>query len=68
MRITASSRGQIVLPAEIRKMDGIRPGQKFDMERLNEGDYRLVRRARPLKQGAVDWLSACPADARPARH
>ena len=55
-----SSKGQIVLPAELRQMDGIQPGQEFDVERLDRGDYRLVRRAAPPNEGVVDWLLACP--------
>ncbi len=60
MRTTVSSKGQIVLPAEFRKMDRIRPGQEFEVERLERGDYRLVRRATPSNLGAIDWLLACP--------
>ena len=44
MKTTISSRGQIVLPADFRRMDGIEPGQQFDVERLDRGDYRLIRR------------------------
>ena len=60
MKTTISSKGQIVLPAEFRHMDHIEPGQDFDVERLDRGDYRLVRRAAPLNEGAIDWLLACP--------
>jgi AbrB family looped-hinge helix DNA binding protein len=60
MRTTVSSKGQIVLPAELRQMDGIQAGQEFDVERLDRGDYRLVRRAAPPNEGIVDWLLACP--------
>jgi AbrB family looped-hinge helix DNA binding protein len=60
MRTTVSSKGQIVLPAELRQMDGVKPGQEFDVERLDRGDYRLVRRATPPNEGAIDWLLACP--------
>jgi hypothetical protein len=52
--------GQIVLPAEFRQMDRIEPGQVFDVERLDHGDYRLVRRSVPQNEGAIDWLLACP--------
>jgi len=61
MKTTVSSKGQIVLPAEIRQMDRIEPGQEFDVERLDRGDYRLVRRAPRANDGAIDWLLACPA-------
>lgn len=60
MKTTVSSRGQIVLPAELRQLDRVEPGQEFDVERLDRGDYRLVRRAAPQNEGAVDWLFACP--------
>lgn len=59
MRTTISSKGQLVLPAELRREDRIEPGQEFDVERLAPGEYRLVRRARS-NEGLVDWLSACP--------
>ena len=59
MRTTISSKGQIVLPAELREMDRIQPGQEFDVERLHSGEYRL-RRVAPRYGGAIDWLLACP--------
>lgn len=59
MKTTLSSKGQIVLPAEFRQMDDIQPGQEFDIERIQSGNYRLVRRSRP-NEGAIDWLLACP--------
>ena len=55
-----SSKGQIVLPAEIRRQDAIEAGQAFDIERLERGEYKLVRRAPPSNQGLIDWLLACP--------
>ena len=60
MKTTVSSKGQIVLPAEFRQMDRIEPGQEFDVERVDRGEYRLVRRAAPQNEGAVDWLLSCP--------
>ena len=60
MKTTVSSKGQIVLPAEFRQMDRVEPGQEFDVERLDRGDYRLLRRATPRNHGAIDWLLACP--------
>ena len=59
MRTTVSSKGQIVLPAEFRRTDHVEPGQEFDVERLDRGDYRLIRRA-ARNEGAIDWLLACP--------
>ena len=60
VKTTVSSKGQIVLPAELRQQDRIKPGQEFDVERLNRGDYRLVRRSAHPNQGLVDWLLSCP--------
>lgn len=56
-----SSKGQIVLPAELRQMDHLEAGQEFDIERLDAGEYRLVRRATRTDASAIDWLLACPA-------
>ena len=60
MKTTMSSKGQIVLPAEFRQQDNIEPGQEFEIERLDRGEYRLVRRSVPPNEGVVDWLLACP--------
>ncbi|RLB56220.1 MAG: transcriptional regulator/antitoxin, MazE [Deltaproteobacteria bacterium] len=60
MKTTLSTKGQIVLPAEFRKKDGIEPGQEFDIERIERGEYRLVLRESAQNQGFVDWLLACP--------
>jgi AbrB family looped-hinge helix DNA binding protein len=59
VRSTVSSKGQIVLPAELRQQDKIEAGQEFDVERIGPGEYRLVRRPR-ANEGTVDWLLACP--------
>jgi AbrB family looped-hinge helix DNA binding protein len=59
VKTTVSSKGQIVLPAELRQQDRIEPGQEFEVERLDRGDYRL-RRSAPTNEGVVDWLLACP--------
>ncbi len=60
MKTTVSSKGQIVLPAELRRQDHIEAGQEFDVERLGRGEYRLFRRPAPLNEGLVDWLLQCP--------
>ena len=60
MKTTVSSKGQIVLPAEIRRRDHIEAGQEFEVERLDRGEYLLKRRAPLPNQGVVDWLLACP--------
>jgi bifunctional DNA-binding transcriptional regulator/antitoxin component of YhaV-PrlF toxin-antitoxin module len=60
VKTIVSSKGQIVLPAEFRHLQGAQRGQEFDAERLDRGDCRLVRRAAPPNQGAIDWLLSCP--------
>jgi AbrB family looped-hinge helix DNA binding protein len=60
MRTIVSSKGQIVLPAEFRRLDSIEAGQEFEIERLEPGEYRLVRRTPLPNQGVIDWLAGCP--------
>lgn len=60
MKTTVSSKGQIVLPAELRQQDRIEPGQEFEVERLDRGTYRLVRRPAHPNEGLIDWLLSCP--------
>ena len=60
METTISSKGQVVLPSELRKRDKLRAGQRFDIERVDEGEYLLKRKAAPANDGLVDWLLACP--------
>ena len=60
MITTVSSKGQIVLPAEIREQDGVKSGQQFEVERIERGEYRLKRVKRRRNEGLVDWLLRCP--------
>jgi AbrB family looped-hinge helix DNA binding protein len=60
VKTRVSSKGQIVLPVEVRRQDGIEAGQEFEIERLDRGEYRLVRRASRPNEGVVDWLLSCP--------
>ena len=60
MKTTVSTKGQLILPAEIRQLDNIVPGQEFEVERIERGEYRLLRRQPPPNEGLVDWLLACP--------
>jgi hypothetical protein len=61
VRTKLSSKGQLVLPAQLRRQDRIAPGDEFVCERLGPGDYRLTRREPPANEGLVDCLLACPA-------
>jgi len=60
MKTTVSTKGEIVLPAEIRQRDGIESGQEFEVERIDRGEYRLKRKERRRNKGLVKLLLACP--------
>jgi len=60
VRSRVSSKGQIVLPAEVRREDHVTAGQVFEVERLDRGEYRLIRRSSRPNEGVIDWLLACP--------
>ena len=51
MKTTVSSKGQIVLPAALRDLERVEPGQEFEIERLGRGDYQLVRRSAASNDG-----------------
>jgi AbrB family looped-hinge helix DNA binding protein len=59
VKTSVSTKGQVVLPAELRAQDDIEPGQEFTIERIDRGEYRLVR-IEHRNEGLVDWLLACP--------
>ena len=50
-----------MLPAVLRETDQIEAGQEFDVERIDRGEYRLVRRTAGSNDGAIDWLLSCPS-------
>jgi len=60
VKTIVSTKGQIVLPVEIRRQDRIEPGQEFEVERIESGEYRLKRVARKRNAGLVKLLSECP--------
>lgn len=60
MKTSVSTEGQIVIPAELRQLDDIKPGQEFEIERIDRGEYRLSRLPSPRNLGLLDWLLACP--------
>ena len=60
MKTTVSTKGQLILPAELRQRDGIEPGQVFEVERIDRGEYRLKRREQRRNDGLVKLLLACP--------
>lgn len=60
MKTHVSSKGQIVLPVELRREDRILPGQCFEIQRLQAGEYLLRRTAQPGARGLLAWLRSCP--------
>lgn len=60
MKTAVSTKGQIVIPAEIRQQDDIEPGQEFEIERVDRGEYLLRRLSPPPNQGLLGWLLDCP--------
>ncbi len=62
MKTSVSTKGQIVIPAEIRRQDDILPGQIMEIERIERGEYRLVRLDSARNVGLVKWLRSCPDD------
>jgi AbrB family looped-hinge helix DNA binding protein len=60
MKTTISTKGQIVIPAEIRRQDEIEAGEEFEVERIDRDEIRLKRLAPPRNAGLLDWLRACP--------
>lgn len=41
MNTRLTSKGQIVLPAELREEDRLVPGQTFEIQRISAGEYLL---------------------------
>lgn len=60
MKITVASNGELVLPIELRELDGIMAGEQFEVTRLGAGTYLLCKLPKGELRGAVDWLLACP--------
>ena len=60
VRTSISTKGQIILPAQMRREDGIAPGDAFEIERIDRGEYRLIRIKPARSEGVVDWLLSCP--------
>jgi bifunctional DNA-binding transcriptional regulator/antitoxin component of YhaV-PrlF toxin-antitoxin module len=58
MKTAVSTKGQSILPAEFRQRDGVEPGQEFEVERVDRGEYRLKRMARQCNEGLEKLLLA----------
>jgi AbrB family looped-hinge helix DNA binding protein len=60
MQTTVSTKGQIVLPAELREEDSISPGDSFEIKKLRRGEYVMKRITAGPNKGLADWLLSCP--------
>ena len=60
MTTILSTKGQVVLPSPIRRLDRLRGGESFEIERLDSGKYLLTLNSPPSNQGLVDLLASCP--------
>jgi len=49
-----------VLPAELRREDDVRPGDQFEVERIEDGVFVLRRVTVRPNQGLVELLRSCP--------
>ncbi|MEX1111239.1 MAG: AbrB/MazE/SpoVT family DNA-binding domain-containing protein [Chthoniobacterales bacterium] len=58
MVTSLSSKGQIVLPAPLRREDSLRVGDEF--ERVEAGWYSLKKTPGRPARGLVDLLQGCP--------
>jgi bifunctional DNA-binding transcriptional regulator/antitoxin component of YhaV-PrlF toxin-antitoxin module len=59
MKTSLSNKGRIVLPTKLRRQDRLRPGQQFEIERLQRGRY-LLQAIAPRKSGLLRWLMSFP--------
>ena len=64
MTTTLSANGLIEIPEVFRKADALQPGQRCEIERLGQGEYRLrVGDAvvpAEARERLIDVLSSCP--------
>lgn len=62
MTTTLSANGLIEIPEVFRKADALKPGQRCDIERVGQGEYRVsvqTASAQP-KERLIDVLRSCP--------
>ena len=54
LKTVISTKDRIAISAELRKRDNIQPGQAFDIERVNKGEYPLAPADPPKNRGSAD--------------
>ena len=60
MTIRLSTKGQVVLPSSMRRLDRLRRGESFEIERLDSVKYLLTLNSPTSNHGLVDLLASCP--------
>jgi hypothetical protein len=62
MTTILSADGLLEIPEAFRKADALKPGQRCDIERLGQGEYRVSVEVPPNEgpPDLVSWLFACP--------
>ena len=57
-----STSGKIEIPEEFRKEDSLKAGQRCDIERIGDGEYRVkvIPVGPDWEPSLYDWLMACP--------
>ena len=60
MRTKVSTKGQIIIPAEIRAEDSIATGDTLDIKKIRKGEYLIRRVEQSPNKGLLEWLLACP--------
>jgi hypothetical protein len=62
MTTILSADGLLEIPEAFREVDAIKPGQRCDIQRLGQGEYRVSVEV-PSNENPADlvaWLFACP--------
>jgi AbrB family looped-hinge helix DNA binding protein len=59
-RTTISKRGQITIPAKLRREDSIRSGDSFAVHKVRRGLYSIRRVEHAPNKGLIEWLLRCP--------
>jgi AbrB family looped-hinge helix DNA binding protein len=60
VRTTVSTKGQIVIPSELRVEDAISAGDSFEISKVRSGEYLIRRVQESPNKGLTDWLLSCP--------